>query len=78
MAILLGLRGVRILENKIFDEEIRNWMKYYGNIIRSQLEWVEGLEKYDIDNEELDNHYSLIMDGIYGLHRKLEKYCNKI
>lgn len=67
-----------IIIQKLFDQEIRSWTKYYGNQIRDNLEWIEGLDKHNIDNAELEHHYSMIMDYVYSLHAKLENYSNEI
>ena len=62
---------------KLFNNEIRAWMKYYATQISDSLEWIKGLEKHNIDNDEVEYYYGLIMDYSYSLHGKLEEYTNK-
>lgn len=57
---------------KIVDNKNRKIIKYYSYLISDELEDIKGLEKYNIDNEELDNHYVSAISYIDDCFNKLK------
>ena len=62
---------------KIVDNKNRKTIKYYSYLISDELEDIKGLEKYNIDNEELDSHYINIIDYIIECREKLELWGHR-
>lgn len=58
---------------KIIDNKYRKIIKYHLYLIKEEMEWIEGLEKYDIDNDELDEHYSMAIEFMADCNKKLKE-----
>lgn len=56
-----------------FKELLRNTLKYFGHMIRDEIEWVEGLENFNIDNKELEQHYDILEYYLREGGNKLQK-----
>jgi hypothetical protein len=68
---------VIIITIEEFIETLKNILKCYGWMIKEEYEWIEGLEKYNIDNDELKLHYNNLMDLIMSANDKIIEVLNK-
>lgn len=62
---------------KIVDDKHRKIIKYYSYLISDELKDIKGLEKYNINNEELDSYYINIIDYIIECREKLELWGHR-
>ena len=64
-----------------FDKILRGVLLYLGYMIQYEIEWIEGLESFDIDNEELERHYDLlehfILDGACRIQKVYDDFLDK-
>ncbi|NMA75590.1 MAG: hypothetical protein GX963_15880 [Bacteroidales bacterium] len=64
-----------------FDKALRDKLLYFGYMIQNEIEWIEGLESFDIDNEELERHYNLlkyfICDGACRIQKLYDDFLGK-
>lgn len=45
------------------NDKLKAYLKYYVYMINVELEYINGLEKYNINNQELEDHY-LSLSGL--------------
>lgn len=64
-----------------FNKTLRGKLLYFGYMIQYEIEWIEGLESFDIDNEELERHYDLleyfIRDGACRIQELYDDFLGK-
>ena len=52
---------------------LRGHLKYYAYLIKEEYEWIDGLDKHNIDNSELEYHYDMILDYIFSCYYKIQE-----
>lgn len=64
-------------------KKVRDFLRYYGFLISEEYDWIKGFDNHNIDNDELDLHFDLLLDHIISANDKiieiLEEYeSNKV
>ena len=58
---------------KIIDDKYRKIIKYYLYLINDDVKSIQELEKYNIDNDELDNCYMRIIGLMEDCYKRIRK-----
>ena len=58
---------------KIIDDKYRKIIKYYLYLINDDVKSIQELEKYNIDNDELDNCYMRIIGLMEDCYKRVRK-----